>query len=126
MCHRGHSRAEGNPDRTVGGGCIDEVNAWPDPAAVRLPTSPGNRKQINSLHSPLHLLTQSSNKPHPPRRRTLRPSGSDPPPSRRVGGRGHAQGRGRGFGLQDTRQKIMDLLCHLSSFIVPSAKVSCS
>lgn len=65
------------------------------------------------------LLTQCTvalRKPCPPRRRSLCPSGSDPPLSRQAGGRGHAWGLWPGFFLQDTGQKTS----YLSSTFITS------
>lgn len=107
---------------TAGGGCSDVVNAWPDPAAARLMTSPG-KKEVNlqkqETDNFLCLLTQCTvalRKPCPPRRRSLCPSGSDPPLSRQAGGRGHAWGLWPGFFLQDTGQKTS----YLSSTFITS------
>lgn len=52
-CHRDHNREAGSPNRTAGEGCSDEVNAWPDPAAVRLQTCPAN---INAASRWIHFV----------------------------------------------------------------------
>lgn len=52
-CHRDHNREVGSPNRTAGEGCSDEVNAWPDPAAVRLQTCPAN---INAASRWIHFV----------------------------------------------------------------------
>ena len=66
--------------------CESELHIRPRPSYIR-PHPP----HIKS-HPP-HV------RPHPPRHTS--PTGSDPPQSRQVRGRGHVQRRGRGFSLHD-------------------------